>query len=137
MSPKRAKADSDPVSEFMARLEHPRKAEIEVLRALILGADERVREGIKWNAPSFYITDHFATFKLRPEETVQLVLHTGAKVKGEPRPIQIEAPEGMLTWPAPDRCIVTLADRNEVEARRDVFVQVIQQWIEQTRGLVS
>lgn len=43
------------VDEFMAGLEQPLKAEIETVRAIILDADKRITERIKWNAPSFYL----------------------------------------------------------------------------------
>ncbi len=56
------------VTPFMARLEHPRKAEIETVSAIMLGADPRIHESIKWNPPRFAITEHFATVKLRPIE---------------------------------------------------------------------
>lgn len=71
--------NNNAVNEFMAGLEHPLKAEIEIVRAMILGTDEGIAERIKWNAPSFYCKDDFATFKLRPMQTVQVVLHTGQK----------------------------------------------------------
>lgn len=117
------------VGEFLEALEHPRKAEIEVLRSLILATDSRVQEEIKWNAPSFFITEHFATFKLQPVETVQLVLHTGAKVRPEARAIDIDDPAGLLTWAAKDRCIATFTDMNDVETKRSAFTSIIQQWI--------
>lgn len=118
------------VDAFLATLDHPRKAEIEAIRALILGADERVREEVKWNAPSFYITEHFATFKLRPATTVQIVFHTGAKVKPGAGAMKIEDPAGLLTWAAKDRCVATVADLND--AGRAAFVSIVRQWIAQT-----
>ena len=68
------------VEAFLERLEHPHLAAIRLLRAAILSADPRIQESVKWNAPSFALGEHFATFKLRPVETVQIVLHTGASV---------------------------------------------------------
>ncbi|HKH48386.1 MAG TPA: DUF1801 domain-containing protein [Thermoanaerobaculia bacterium] len=70
---------SGAVDAFLATLEHPHKESIQALRSLILSLDPRIREEIKWNAPSFLIQDHFATFKLHPPTSIQLVLHTGAK----------------------------------------------------------
>jgi hypothetical protein len=119
------------VDDFLARLEHPRKAEIDALRALILRADERVREEIKWNAPSFYIDDHFATFKLRPLDTVQVVLHTGARVRPDAKAIAIEDPAGLLKWAAPDRCVATFSDMVAVDAGRAAFTSIVRQWIAQ------
>jgi hypothetical protein len=120
------------VSDFLATLEHPHKAAIEALRALILGTDDRVREEVKWNAPSFFITEHFATFKLRPLETVQVVLHTGARVRPDARALVIDDPAGLLKWAAKDRCVATFADMNDVESRRAAFASILRQWIEQT-----
>jgi hypothetical protein len=130
VSPDHAQASAD-VAAFMAQLEHPRKAEIEVVRTLILSADPRIRESIKWNAPSFALTDHFATFKLRPETTIQVVLHTGAKVKTNPTAIKVDDPTGLLTWASPDRALVTFADLAAIQTNQDVLVTLVRQWIAQ------
>ena len=43
------------VEAFLAALDHPRKQDILTVRQIILGADPRIQEAIKWNAPSFHI----------------------------------------------------------------------------------
>jgi hypothetical protein len=123
------------VDEFLAELEHPLKAGIEAVRAFILGADKRVREGVKWNAPSFYVTEHFATFKLRPMTTVQVVFHTGAKVRPDAGAMKIDDPTGLLKWVAKDRCVATLSDMSDIEAKKAAFVSIVKQWIEQTSSI--
>jgi hypothetical protein len=119
------------VTAFMARLEHPRKAEIEALRTIIRGADRRIREAVKWNAPSFCLEEHFATFKLRPTNTVQVVFHTGAKVRPNATAFAIDDPAGLLTWAAKDRCVATLDDLSDIEARKGAVVAIVRQWIAQ------
>lgn len=121
----------DDVVAFLARLEHPRKAEIEVVRTIILSADPRIHESIKWNAPSFALADHFATFKLRPETTVQVVFHTGAKVKANPTAITIDDPARLLSWVAPDRALVTFTNMEAIDTHRGTFVALVRQWIAQ------
>ena len=59
------------VEAFLATLEHPHKEGVKALRKAILGVDARIREEIKWNAPSFCIEDHFATFRLQPGSILQ------------------------------------------------------------------
>jgi hypothetical protein len=125
---------TDDVEALLDALDHPRRAEIESVRALILGADPRIREGIKWNAPSYSVTDHFATFKLRPGDAVQVVFHTGAKGRADLPAVQVDDPAGLLTWAAPDRCVATLRDRADVEARGDALADVVRQWIAQLEG---
>src|SRR5687768_8832194 len=78
--------DDPGVAEFMRTLDHPLKRELEAIRRIILGVSPEVREGIKWNAPSFRTTDFFATVNLRSGEragthSVWLILHTGARTK--------------------------------------------------------
>lgn len=115
----------------MARMEHPRKAEIEAIRTLIRGVDPRIGESVKWNAPSFYIDDHFATLKLRPMEAVQVILHTGAKVKAEIKPMEIPDPTGLLKWAAKDRCVITFTDMEQIKSQESAFTAILKRWIEQ------
>ena len=118
------------IDEFLAALEHPCKQEIMALRQLILKADPRITEEIKWNAPSFRTSEHFATFQLRAKTGVQIVLHLGAKVRETATTgIAIADPAALLTWLAKDRASVTFHDLDEINAKRDAFTQLIRQWI--------
>ena len=118
------------IDEFLAALEHPCKQEIMALRQLILKADPRITEEIKWNAPSFRASEHFATFQLRAKTGVQIVLHLGAKVRETATTgIAIADPAALLTWLAKDRASVTFHDLDEINAKRDAFTQLIRQWI--------
>ena len=126
-------AKKDDVDAFLASLDHPRKGEIEAVRRLILGADERIREGIKWNAPSFFIADHFATFKLRPGDTVQVVFHTGAKVRPDAKAVEIDDPAALLRWADRDRAVATLRDAADVDARGPALVDIVREWIARTQ----
>ena len=123
------------VSEFLRELDHPRKQEIEAVRQIILGVSPEIREGIKWNAPSFRTTDYFATVNLRGkggEERVWLILHTGAKVKKTAaKGMQIADPAGLLQWLAKDRCLVTFSDRKDIQAKRAALEAIIREWIGQ------
>ena len=122
------------VDEFMSQLEHPLKPEIEALRAVILGADPRIREEVKWNAPSFLIDDHFATLKLHPVDAVQVIFHTGAKKKARPLQMVVDDPAGLLKRLAPDRCLATFHDMQDVQARGSELARIVEQWIDQLGG---
>jgi hypothetical protein len=130
-TPKTAAADATSVTAFLANLDHPHRAGIERLRTLILGLDPRIGEEIKWNAPSFRFDDHFATFKVYPPKNIQLVLHTGAKAKSNARTFAIDDPDRLLTWPATDRCVLTLASTQALIDHETAVLRIIRQWIEQ------
>lgn len=118
------------VAEFLAGLDHPFKEEILALRAIILGASPDIGESIKWNAPSFHTTEHFATFHLRARDGVQVVLHLGAKPRTDvPVRSEVRDPLGLLQWKSPDRATVTFAGLQDVEANGGAFADIIRQWV--------
>lgn len=118
------------VDEFMVKLDHPLKAEIEAIRGAILGADATIAEGVKWNAPSFRTTEYFATINLREKAGISVILHLGAKVRdvgGEG--VSIRDSGQMLKWLAKDRAIIVFKDMEDFRARRPGFERVVRQWI--------
>jgi hypothetical protein len=121
---------SKAVDAFMASLEHPAKDAIESLRSAILASDPSITEGVKWNAPSFKVTEYFATTNLRAKLGVGLVLHFGAKVRdvGAGKDT-IQDPEGLLKWVAKDRATINFKDTKEIKARRIALQAILRQWI--------
>lgn len=119
------------VGEFMARLRHPRKAEMALVLDLIRTADPAITEGIKWNAPSFAVGEHFATLNARDQDAVQIILHLGAKVRHDvSERIPINDPKGLLHWLGKDRASVKFHDAREIENHGAAFQAVLREWIE-------
>lgn len=130
MASKRTTAAGQTVDDFLAALDHPYKPELLALRQIILAADPRIREEIKWNAPSFRTTEAFATFHLRAKAGVQLVFHLGAKVRETASTgITVTDPAGLLKWLAKDRAAVTFTSLAEVYANQAAFTELIRAWI--------
>ncbi len=119
------------VEAFLDALDHPHAAGIRHLRERILALDPRIGEEVKWNAPSFRLDDHFATFKLHPPTAIRLVLHAGAKARKPPRPFTLRDPEGLVTWAAPDRCLVTVAGSEAAVAKAGAIADLLGQWMRQ------
>jgi hypothetical protein len=133
-APQRVRTGAPPaapdVDALLAALDHPRAPEIHALRRLVLGADARIVEGVKWNAPSFRTSEWFATFHLRARDGVQVVLHLGAKVRADATVrARLADPHALLDWRSPDRATVTFRDLVDVEARGAAFADVVRQWI--------
>ena len=123
---------TDEVERFLAGLEHPLKAEIERVRAIMLAADPEITERIKWKAPSFcYQGDDRVTMKLHPPTSLQLIFHRGAKVK-DSTDFTFADDTGLLKWAAKDRAIVTLRDMAEVEANEAALADLINRWMHAT-----
>lgn len=125
----KSKKPANEVDAFLANLTHPNLDAIRAIRALVLATDPSVTEELKWNAPSFRTSVHFATFHLRAKEGVVLVLHVGAK-KRDLRDAQgLADPSGLLEWRAPDRATITLRDAGDVAAKSEPLAALLRAWV--------
>jgi uncharacterized protein YdhG (YjbR/CyaY superfamily) len=118
------------VAAYVEALDHPLRKELEAVRRLILGVSPDIREGIKWNSPSFRTTEYFATINVQDSNRLRLILHTGAKAKSSATAgLPIADPTGLLKWLAKDRCLVTLAAGKELPAKLAALEAILRQWI--------
>jgi hypothetical protein len=115
------------VDQFMTALDHLFKAEIQAIRELALSLGPAVREGIKWNAPSYRTSEYFATTNLRVKGGVGVVLHLGAKVRRET--VSIDDPLQLLTWHGGDRASLSFSGMEDFEAKRSAFKAILEQWL--------
>jgi len=119
---------TEAVDQFMAKLAHPHKDAIEVIRRIMRAADPAIAEGVKWNAPSFRTTEYFATTHLRAHGGIGIVMHLGAKVRDTPA-FQLEDPQGLLKWLAKDRALMNFAGIEDVKAHEEAIQTLVRQWI--------
>jgi uncharacterized protein YdhG (YjbR/CyaY superfamily) len=121
-------SQTDPAVEaYLKSLDHPAKKEIASIRKIILGVDPAIREGIKWNSPSFRLDDWFATLNLHKGQ-VRLILHTGAKTKSMNQ-TSVPDPKGLLQWLAKDRAMLAFEGEKDVKAKRTALAAVVKLWI--------
>jgi hypothetical protein len=119
------------VDQFLKNLSHPLKEKIEQIRAAILDSNEEIEESIKWNAPNFrYKGQDRVTFNLRPQDSIQLIFHRGAKVR-DSSAFTFEDKTGLLQWASKDRAVVTLHEK-DIESRRADLIQVASDWLRST-----
>lgn len=130
-TPRKKPAQGTSADALMRESDHPMKEGVEHLRGVIRAMDPRIVEEVKWNAPSYKLDDHFATFNLRCTTAIQLVLHTGAKVKARATPIAVADPEGLLAWPSSDRAVLTLKSVDAAKAHSLAVTAILEQWIRQ------
>lgn len=131
-APKRApakKVDSD-VEALLRGLKHPLKKEIEAVRLIILSASPTVSDGVKWNAPSFRTEkDWFATINLRSKESVQVILHLGAKARPDMKAFSVADRSGLMKWLGKDRAMVTLGSGRDIPKNRKALEVILRAWI--------
>ncbi len=73
---------SQEVDAWFETYDNPMKAVVQRIRTLVLGADTRISECIKWQAPTFTYRGNLASFYPRSREHASLMFHTGAHIPG-------------------------------------------------------
>jgi hypothetical protein len=122
------------VAEYLSRLQHPFKAEIEEVRRIILASVPELTEHIKWNAPSFcHDNEDRITMQLQGKGFFRLIFHTGAKKSGiEMNKERLGDSIHFLEWAAPDRATVKLSEMSDINSKRDKLKAAIVGWIDAT-----
>ena len=124
-------APSPDVDAYFAELEHPLRDVAVGLRQLLLDAHPDVVESLKWKSANYEVADDFATLNLRRPKAVQLVLHTGAKVKPEHPEIVVDDRSKLLTWPGRNRAVASFASLAEFEDARGALAELVRAWAAQ------
>jgi hypothetical protein len=113
--------DTPKVNGYMERLEHPFKAEVEAVRRIILGVDDRITEGVKWNAPCFYYKGDITVFNLHTREHIHLVFPSGEKIPDTTGLLEGDYPDG--------RRMAYFKDMDDVNAKKAALETVVRAWI--------
>ncbi len=71
------------VDEWLENYDNPMKEVVVAARAVILAADDRMSECIKWQAPTFTYKGNLASFNPRSKSHASLMLHKGAMIPGD------------------------------------------------------
>ncbi len=71
------------VDSWFAAYENPQKDVLLAVRDIILAADPRMTECVKWKAPTFTCGGNLASFNPRSKKHGSLMFHVGATIPGE------------------------------------------------------
>ena len=111
---------SPQVDEFLAKLDHPLKAEIQVVREIILSTDDRMTETVKWGGPTFMFNGNMATINVKSKKFVNLFFQTGSLIPDR---------HGILEGDAAQVRTAHFNDMADVEAKADALRAVVRDWI--------
>jgi uncharacterized protein YdeI (YjbR/CyaY-like superfamily) len=108
------------VDEFMTGLNHLYKAEIEKFREIILGANSKIEEDIKWKCPTFVYKGNMASIVVRTKSHVQLMFHTGAALKND---------TGLLEGDGQQVRFARFENMAEVKQKRKALEAIVKKWV--------
>jgi hypothetical protein len=109
---------SPEVDQWFDAADHPMDAELRRARDIILGADERVTEAIKWKTPTFSYKGNIASFN-PSKRLVSIMFHRGAEIPGDHPRLEGEGPVART---------MRFHDLDELETGRRDLEAAIRAW---------
>jgi hypothetical protein len=115
--------DSAAVAAYFREIDHPFKAEMEAVRALVLSVSDQISERIKWNAPSFHYKGvDLGAFNPRATEYAHLILLF-------PEGAGMDDDSGLLEGNHKDRREAKFHGLDDVKAKKRALEKLIKNWI--------
>src|SRR5215510_8940068 len=112
---------SKEVDAWFARYDNPMKDVVERIRTIVLAADARMDECIKWQAPTFTYKGNLASFYPKSKDHASLMFHIGARIPGSfPR----------LEGAGDTSRIMKIGSIEEAEAARPELESIVRAWID-------
>jgi hypothetical protein len=112
------------VDRWLEEANHPLDATMRRARDIILGADDRVTESIKWKTPTFAYKGNIASFN-PSKNVVSIMFHRGAEIPGiHPR---LEG-DGKLVR------TMRFTDLHDLEAGRPDLEAAVRAWCDWKAG---
>ena len=114
-------SSTEQVNQSMEKLDHPFKAEVQMIREIIKNVNNDITKQIKWKAPTFsYEGEYLVTFNLWEKQKIHLVFHNPfiSKVKSK-----------LLEGDYDHRRMTYFADKNDITAKQAEIEKIIKQLV--------
>lgn len=112
---------SPEVDAWFESYENPQKDLVQAVREVILAADPRVTEAIKWKAPTFMFKGNIASFYPKTKTHVSLMFHTGASLPD---------PSGLLEGTGDTSRVARFDSAEDLAAKTPALQGLVAAWIE-------
>lgn len=112
------------VDAWFDTYDNPQKALVQAVREVVLAADDRVTEAIKWQAPTFIYQGNIASFYPKAKAHASLMFHTGASLPD---------PTGLLEGTGETSRVAKFTDRADLAAKQEALQGLVRCWIK-SRG---
>lgn len=109
------------VDTWFDAYENPQKDLVHAVRIVLLDADERLAEAIKWKAPTFVYKGNLASFFPKSTQHVTLMFHTGAALPD---------PHGILEGGGEVARSVKIRDHEDLAGKTQALGELVTAWIE-------
>lgn len=120
------------LEECFADLDTDKRTQVDALRNIILNAEPKLEEHIKWNAPSYILKgEDRITFNLMNKQgVVKLVLHMGAIKKEDKKGVPVmQDSSGLIEWSSDIRGMLTFQSIQDINDQKDTITDIVKKWL--------
>ena len=107
------------VDQWLEAYENPMKPVLVAMRRVILAADDRIGETIKWQAPTFVYKGNIASFFPKSKKHASLMFHKGAEIPGSFPNLVGDGKEARS---------FKVSDLDDLEAKKDELCAIVRAW---------
>ena len=107
------------VDDWFERYDNPMKEAVQRTREILLGADARIGETIKWSTPTFVYRGNLVSFQPRAKQFVSLIFHAGTSIPGD---------HPLLQGGGDKARYARLGDLEEVDRARPGLEAIVRAW---------
>ena len=118
-------SDEEQVTEWIKQRSAAVQEKINTIRKIIMASSSKIKERIKWNAPSYYYKDDIVTFGPYKTHKLLLVFH-------HPQVVNIQSK--LLEGTYKDRRLVYFKTETDAEANKKELSRIIKKIIETIDG---
>jgi hypothetical protein len=108
------------VDAWFETYDNPRRELVLAVRDVVLAADDRIGETIKWQAPTFVYKGNLASFFPKAKTHVTLMFHQGAA---------LDDPSGILDGDGATARSLKIRDRADLDAKADAIGGLVRSWV--------
>lgn len=113
-------SNTNKVDEFVSKLKHPLKPELEAAVKIIREAGPKLEEDVKWGGPSFDYKEPMATFNPRVTDFVAIVFHKGELLNDK---------TGVLEPGPKGKAYVKFRSMDEVKKHKASLQKLVKEWV--------
>ncbi|SKD10001.1 protein of unknown function (DU1801) [Chitinophaga ginsengisegetis] len=108
------------IDEFLSKLKHPLKTEMESVIKIIREASPQMEEDVKWGGPSFDYKEPMATLNPRMTDFVAVIFHKGELLNDN---------TGLLEPGPKGKAYAKFRSMEEVKKHKANLQKIVKDWI--------
>jgi len=116
------------VDAWFEAYDNPQKDVVERVRELILDADPRITESVKWSTPTFSYRGNLISIQPRATKFVSLLVHEGASIPGHHPRLEGDGPHART---------IRFSDIGDLEKGTAELQAIVRAWCDARDGTAT